>query len=358
MIAPLAERVPPRKYGGIERFIHTLTEGLVKKGYDVTLFASGDSWTSAKLISVHYKSLRASGKMNPYNANYLSMLNIGNAYNMQDNFDIIHDNNDFLSLPTATLATTPVIFTVHGALIGERKKLYERLGREGNPYLVSISNAQRAPSPNLNYIANIYHGINLKEFPYSEKSGKYLLYVGRIDEEKGVHNAIEVAEKLDMDFIIAAKVDAFGKEYFQSKIKPHLTNKIRWIGEVDTQERNKLMRNAICFLHPVSWREPFGLTLIEAMACGTPVVAFGRGSIPELIKNGKTGFVVDSINEMAEKVKQIKKIKRIDCRIHVENNFSSDKMVSEYIKVYKNILSQGKAQQHSATRSSSASFLT
>jgi glycosyltransferase involved in cell wall biosynthesis len=338
-IAPLAERVPPKKYGGTERVIYNLTEELVKRGHEVTLFASGDSTTSAKLISVFPKSLREAKIKDLYGANTWDMLNIGLAYQMQDQFDIIHDHNPHISLPTANLSKTPVVVTIHGSLIGDYKYLYSAFDNIG---FVSISKAQRNPTPNLNYIGNVYNGLPMDDYPFSDKHWGYLLIVGRISEEKGTHYAIKVAQALDMPLIIAAKLDQSNGHdivYYEKNIKPFLSKKIKWVGEVDEKTRNELMSKAYCSLHPVTWPEPFGLTLIEAMACGAPVVAFSQGSIPEVIAHGKTGYVVNTLSQMIQAVKKVGKIKRINCRVHATQNFSAKKMADGYEQVYNQILS-------------------
>jgi len=338
-VAPVGERVPPKKYGGTERVVHALTEELVKRGHDVTLFASGDSTTSANLVASVPKALREAGSQNPYGAEYLSMLNIGTAYKAQSKFDVIHDHNVYLSLPTAILATTPVVMTLHGAIDADSRRFFENLNNKHNPFFVSISYSQRLPLPNLNYIGNVYHGLEMTDYPYSKESDGYLLFVGRISPEKGVHHAIEVAEYLDIPLIIAAKLDPADKKYFKKFIEPRLSEKIQWIGEVDQEKRNYLMSKALCFLHPVQWREPFGLTMIEAMACACPVVAFRRGSIPEIVKDKKTGYIVEDSAEMIEAVKNIHKIDRQECRKHALSRFNAEKMTDEYIQIYKSILS-------------------
>lgn len=337
-IAPIIERVPAKKYGGTERVVHALTEELVKLGHEVTLFATGDSITSARLVSVVPKPLREMKTDNLYGANAWTLLNIGLAYKMQDQFDIIHDHNNDISLPTANLSTTPVVITLHGAFNENVKAIFEEMDE---PYLVSISHAQSAVAPNLNYIGNVYNGLNMRHYPFSDTPGKYLLYVGRISREKGVHNAIKVANSLNIPLIIAAKLETESEpdvQYFHKMVKPYLKGNIRWIGEVDEEERNNLMKGALAFLHPLAWREPFGLTLIESMACGTPVIAFGLGSIPEIIVDGKTGFIVNSLDEMVEAVKNLDKIKRRDCRKHVLENFSAQKMAEGYESVYHQII--------------------
>lgn len=338
-IAPLIERVPPKKYGGTERVIYSLTEELVKKGHDVTLFASGDSKTSAKLVSVYPKSLREVRIKDIYGSNIWGMLNIGVAYSWQDQFDIIHDHNWYMSLPTANLSVTPVVMTLHGPINEENIPLLEALD---NINYVSISYSQIKKASNLNWIGNVYNGLDFKDYPFSSKDKGYLLFVGRISKEKGVHLAIEVAKKLKLPLIIAAKLEKNSKSdiyYFQKYIKSQLSDQIRWIGEVEEEERNKLMSEALCFLHPVTWSEPFGLTLIEAMACGTPVVAINKGSIPEVVAHGETGFVVDNIEEMIEAVKSIKQIDRKECRDYSRNNFNAKIMADNYEAVYQSLLS-------------------
>lgn len=339
-IAPIIERVPPKKYGGTERVVYALTEELVKLGHDVTLFASGDSLTSARLISVYPKPLREAKFENLYGANPWTLLNVGLAYKLQNNFDIIHDHNNEISLPVSNVAHTPVVMTIHGAFNENVKKIYEILNKVN---IVSISNAQRIPMPNLNYVANVYNGLKMDNYPFSDKDEGYLLFVGRISLEKGVHHAITVAQHLNLPLIIAAKLDTEARHdiaYFKEYIEPKLSDQIKWIGEVNEEERNDLMSKAICLLHPLTWREPFGLTLIEAMACGCPVVAIGKGSIPEIIVDQKTGYIVDDVYEMIEAVKKIKKIDRNECRNYSLINFNSLKMAKEYEKAYYKVLNK------------------
>jgi glycosyltransferase involved in cell wall biosynthesis len=335
IISPLAERVPPKTYGGTERVVHALTEELVKMGHDVTLFASGDSITSANLVSVYPISLREAGLKDLYGFNPWTTLNIGLAYARQDEFDVIHDMMGSVSLPTANIAHTPVVMTEHGPIKRETRKLYRTLR---NPYLVTISNSQREPAPDLNYIGTVYNGLPMEHYPFSNEHDGYLLYVGRFTMDKGVHFAIEVAQDLNMPLIMAAKLDPHRQAYFDQFIKPHLSKKIRWIGEVDEEERNKLYSRAKAFLHPCTWREPFGLTLIEAMACGCPVIAMNKGAIPEIIKDGETGFIVEDVDEMINAVEEIDTIDRKLCRKHVLKNFNAQKMAKEYEQIYKKIL--------------------
>lgn len=344
-IAPLVERVPPKKYGGTERVIYELTESLVRRGHDVTLFATGDSITSARLISVFLKPLREVKIENLYGANSWSLLNIGLAYQMQEKFDIIHDHTD-IGIPTANIAKTPVVVTVHGAFNENISRLFEVLNK--NIHLVTISKAQGTRVPGLKYAGNVYNGLTMDHYPFSDTHDGYLLFVGRITREKGVHNAIEVAQRLDLPLIIAAKLETeceADMNYFYEQIEPKLTDKIQWIGEVAEEQRNQLMSKAMAFIHGLTWPEPFGLTLIESMACGTPVIAFRFGSIPELIIDGKTGFIVDTIEEMVQAVKKVDVIDRKACRKHALENFSADRMVQGYEQIYKRIIEQHKNKE-------------
>lgn len=334
-IAPIVERVPPKKYGGTERVVHALTEELVRRGHDVTLFASGDSVTSAKLVYVYPRSLREARVKDLYGINNWTLLNIGLAYDQEDEFDVIHDHLAPHSLPVANVASTPVVMTMHGAFNAENRKMFQMLK---NPNIVTISEAQVYPVPNINHAGTVYNGLPMAHYPFGAEAEDFLLYVGRISLEKGVHFAIDVAQQLDKALIIAAKLDKSDQTYFREYVEPRLSDRIRWIGEVDEDERNKLMSKALCFLHPVTWREPFGLTLIEAMACGAPVVAFNQGSIPEIVKTGVTGYVVHDIEAMIDAVDNIKAIDRKACREHALTNFSVEKMADGYEAVYRKVI--------------------
>lgn len=335
-IAPIVERVPPSKYGGTERVVSCLTEELVRRGHDVTLFATGDSITSATLSSIYPRALREAKLKDLYGTNVWTLFNIGKAYERQDEFDVIHDHNGFISLPTANLSRTPVISTCHGPFTPENRHIYRELRR---PYLVTISDAQ-ATVPGLHYGGTVYNGLDLEPYPYSAESDGYLLFVGRISPEKGLHTAIQVALNVNMPLIIAAKLDDTDRAYFTEQVEPYLSDKIRWIGEVDEEERNLLMSRAFCFIHAAAWREPFGLTLIEAMACGAPVIGTNMGSIPEIVADGKTGFVVNSVEEMIDAVFKIEQISRADCREHVLNRFTSAHMADGYEALYRKAIAE------------------
>lgn len=334
-MAPIIERIPPKKYGGTERVVHALTEELVRRGHEVTLFASGDSLTTANLESVFPRALREARLKDLYGLNIWTLLNIGEAYKRHGEFDIIHDHNGYLSLPAADLVSTPSVFTIHGPFTPEVRKAFQAFR---HPHLVTISQAQSYAAPDLNYAGCVYNGLDMKEYPISEEYEDYLLFVGRISLEKGTHLAVEVAQQLDVPLIIAAKLEPVDRPYFKEYVEPFLSDQIRWIGEVTEEERNKLMSKARCFLHPITWHEPFGLTLIEAMACGCPVVAFDKGSIPEIVKTGETGFVVRDMEGMVEAIENIGVIDRQKCRAHALANFNEKRMTDGYERIYNELL--------------------
>ncbi len=338
-IAPLIERVPPKKYGGTERVAHALVEELVLRGHEVTLYASGDSITSAKLISVVPRSLRETKTV--AETDIATVFNIGLAYRDQKSYDIIHDHTGYLSLPTANLATTPVVMTAHGPFTTQNRRIFETLNR---PRIVAISESQKRSEPKIDFAGVVYNGLPMDSYPFSETDDGYLIFVGRISPEKGIHHAIEVAQYLNMPLVIAAKLDIVDREYFKRYVEPHLSDEIRWIGEVSETDRNVLMSRARCFLNPITWREPFGLTMIEAQACGCPVIAFSRGSAPELIEHGKTGFIVEGVEDMIDAVLQAGSIDRNACRDHALKNFNAKIMAEKYEAVYYKILENKKGE--------------
>lgn len=334
-IAPLVERVPPEMYGGTERIIFYLTEELEKRGHEVTLFASGDSITSAKLFPVHDKALR----LDPCIENYYPyhMLEMGMVYEQAKEFDIIHSHTDYITFPFTQLVSTPTLLTLHGRLnIPDIQELYSHYR---NCNFVSISNAQRKFMPDLNWLDTIYHGYPIEIFPFCQEPEDYLVFVGRISSEKGPIDAIQIARKLQMKLIMIAKVDPEDKAYYEQKVKPLITPPlIEFVGEKTEQERNEIVKKAKAFIFPLDWPEPFGLVLIESLACGTPVITRNRGSIPEIIVHGKTGFICETVDEMAEAVRNIGSIDRMTCRRHVEQNFSISRMVTKYESIYKQLI--------------------
>ena len=340
MIAPVYESIPARKYGGTERVVYELTEGLVKRGIDVTLFASGDSLTSAKLCSIVPKAIVNLKNIDPYG---LKELHMSFAYDHHKEFDLIHDHHYVVNMPLAAKINTPIVNTVHNGFHAGNYGLFSRVR---NVNLVTISKSQIPTDVHLNIAGTVYNGEKMDHFPFSNKHQGYLLYVGRIHEEKGIHHAIEAAHQLDLPLILAGKVGEDCLEYFNARIKDKIDGKkVRWVGEVDTEQRNELMKNAICMLHPVTWPELFGLTLIEAMACGLPVIAFNKGSISEIIQHRKTGYIVNDVQEMVEAVNNIRKIDRAYCRKYALKTFSSEKMVDGYIEIYQKVLAEHKEKR-------------
>lgn len=331
ILSPIAWRTPPRHYGPWERVVSLLTEGLVKKKIDVTLYATGDSLTSAKLRSICKTPYEEDKNIDP---KVCECLHISEIMEQADEFDIIHNNYDFLPLTYSGLIKTPMVTTIHGFSSTKILPVYKKYNK--TTHYVSISYADR--SPELDYIRNVYHGIDIDNFTLNEDKGDYLLYFGRIHSDKGTWEAIQVAKTAKMKLIIAGIIQ--DKTYYEQYVKPYLNDDITYIGSIAPQERDSVLRNACALLHPINFNEPFGLSVVESMACGTPVLAFGKGSMPEIIQNGKNGFIVSNIEEMAQRLKDIENISRKLCRETVVKRFSQEKMVKEYIEVYKEILNK------------------
>jgi len=320
-----------------------LMEGLIKdKKFAVTVYASADSQTSARIRVVAKKELRKLKKdfTDPFIQRHLQ-LDFAALAKEAKNYDLIHNHTETAFLPFADLIKTPVITTMHGTGRSAVENLVYR--RVKNNHLIAISKKQIKNNPHLKFAGQIYNGINVEKFPFNAKPKDYLLWLGRIAYIKGTHLAIEVAKKARKRLIIAGNVDEIEKEYFQTLIKPHLrSKKINFVGEVKGKEKMKLLKNAEALLAPILWEEPFGLVMVEAMACGTPVIAFNRGSVPEIIEDGRTGFIVENTREAVQALKKIKLIKRENCRKRVEKMFSQEKMVENYEKVYQRILRKRK----------------
>lgn len=310
-------RTPPAKYGGRERIASYLAEGLVKRGHDVTLFATGNSITTAALDYL-YENPEWSWDKETSHARY--------AFAKAEQFELIH-NHSYLGLPLVQDCPTPAVTTMHS--LSESYKKYR-----DNLY-IAISNRQRFIYRELKKIRVVHHGIDVTQFPFAAEGDNYLVSVGRICPAKGVHYAIEVAQLLDLPLKLIGIIGDL--HYFNFEIKPHLQGKIEFLGEMD-ESKNEVVKGARCFLAPIEWEEPFGLTMIEAMACGTPVISFNKGSAMELIDHGRTGFIVTSLEEMVQAVRLAEKINRPTCRQHVAKNFSVDKMVELHEKVYQEIL--------------------
>lgn len=334
-VAPLTESVPPKAYGGTERIVCYLTNELVKQGHDVTLFASGDSVTNAKLIAPTPVALRHNPKNLDPLAHIFYMLEM--VRQMEPEFDFIHYHVDYLHFPFSRRSAAPHCTTMHGRLdIDDLQTLFQEFFEMP---LISISNAQRKPMPFSNFVKTIYHGIPLNLLKLKEEKGKYLAFIGRISPEKRLDRAIEIAERLQLPLKVAAKVDKADLQYYESKIKPYMNNPlVEYLGEINDSEKNDFLGNAMALLFPIDWPEPFGLVMIESMACGTPVIAFNCGSVPEVIDDGKTGFIVNSVEEAVEKVKNIDALDRRLCRKTFKERFTDTRMAMDYIKVYKKLI--------------------
>lgn len=334
-VSPLYESVPPKLYGGTERVVSYLTEQLHKMGHDVTLFASGDSITSAKLVPIGKSALR----LNPDTTDSLSshFVLMETVEKHAGEFDVIHSHIDYLYYPLIKRNSNNYVTTLHGRLdLPELLPLYREYQEVP---LVSISNSQRKPLSFANWIATVYHGLPDNLYDFNPVPQEYLAFVGRISPEKRVDRAIELATAANVPLKIAAKVDKADAEYFETKIKPLLDNPlIEYLGEVNDSEKNTLLGNALASLYLIDWPEPFGLAMIESMACGTPVIAYKCGSVPEVIDHGVTGFVVHSMQEAIEAVSKIKLISRQTCRKTFEKRFSAQRMAEDYLKVYRYLM--------------------
>lgn len=330
-IAPLWESVPPRLYGGTERIVSYLTEELVRQGHEVTLFASGDSQTAARLKPACPHALRLNKGLVNRDAPLLLMQEQAFATDAGE-FDIIHSHLDFLSFPMSRRCPTPVLTTLHGRL--DLPELVPIFREYADMQLVSISNAQRLPLPHANWQATVYHGLP-DLYDFHPTPGKYLAYLGRICPEKRPDHAIEIAKRVGIPLRIAAKVDPVDQQYFDTQIAPLLDHPlIEYLGEINDVEKCDFLGNAAAVLCTYDWPEPFGIVLIEALACGTPVFAYRRGSIPEIIEDGVTGFICESMAEMAAKIDRLPLIQRRRCREAFQSRFTVERMVKDYLNVY------------------------
>ncbi|MFQ5714932.1 MAG: glycosyltransferase [Candidatus Scalinduaceae bacterium] len=310
--------------------VSILSEGLVRKGLDVTLFATGDSITNARLEAIAPRGYEEDRELD---TKVWECLHISNLFEQADEYDIIHNHFDFLPLTYTDLVTTPVLTTIHGFSSPKILPVYKKYN--GKVYYVSISDADR--SHELDYIATVHHSIEVEKFSFSEQHGEYLLFFGRIHHEKGAYEAIQVAKRYGMNLIIAGIVQ--DRDYFETKVVPHIDDSnIKYIGPVYAEKKNELLKNAYALIHMINFDEPFGLSLIEAMACGTPTIAIPRGSITEIIDNQKTGFLVNDVEEAVAALNRVPGINRKDCRKVVEERFSAAKMVDKYLEVYREIL--------------------
>lgn len=336
-IAPLYESVPPRRYGGTERVVSYLTEELVRLGHDVTLFATGDSVTSAKLVSPRARALReaaAAGVIDDFTAPHV--LELSDAMKRSHEFDVLHYHSGYLHFLMSRLLRVPHVTTMHGRLdLPELQPLFRAFNDEP---LVSISNQQREPLAFANWAATVYHGIPADLLSLGNGRGNYLAFLGRISPEKRVDRAIQVAERVGMELRIAAKVDDADRTYYEERIRPMLQHsRVHFIGEIGEGEKSEFLGNARALLFPIEWPEPFGLVMVEAMACGTPVIAFRRGSVPEIISDGETGFLVDSVDGAVAAVQRLETLERAQCRRVFEARFIARRMAEEYLAVYRRL---------------------
>lgn len=337
-VAPLYESVPPKYYGGTERIVSYLTEALVRQGHDVTLFASGDSRTQARLEAVSKSSLRFDADCVDSVCHHVLLAE--QVHNAASAFDAIHWHADYFGFSLARRCRTPVVVTLHGRLdLPDLVPLYREFR---DVPLVSISQAQREPLPWANWCATVHHGLPTDLYALDEHPADYLAFLGRISPEKRVDLAIEIARQADREIRIAAKIDKVDREYFQARIEPlfrlpHVT----YMGEVGEAAKREFLGCAAGLLFPIDWPEPFGLVMIEAMACGTPVIAFRRASVPEVIDESVTGFVCSSVEEAAEAVGRLRRIDRARCRAAFERRFSVERMARDYLHVYDRLIGRG-----------------
>ncbi len=337
MVAPPWFPLPPHGYGGIELVVSVLTEGLVERGHEVTLFASGDSRTAARL---RYVFARAPFEKIESGA-VIETLHGLEAYSHAGEFDVIHDHDGFASRAMGTLINrltgTPVVATLHGpADLGSQEALVGL--REGLRY-IAISDYQRQGFPDLDFVATIPNAIELDKHPFSAEKQDYLLFVGRMTPDKGAHTAIEVARRLGDRLILAGKMnEGPEREYFAERVEPHLTENIHFRGEVEMDVKLQLYQNARCTLFPIQWPEPFGLVMIESLAAGTPVIAFHRGSVPEVIEHGRTGFIVETVEEMVEAANHVDEIDPYECRKAVEERFGIDAFIAAHERAYERMI--------------------
>lgn len=337
-IAPLAERVPPPAYGGIELVVSLLTDELVRRGHDVTLFASGDSITSATLESVHPRALRLDSTVKEYGI--YEMLQLSKVYEKAGEFDIIHSHVGCAALSYSRLVKTPTVHTLHGIFTPDNEKMFSYARTQ--PY-VSISNSQREDRLNLNCVATVYNGIDPATYKFYQQPDNppYLAFLGRMSPEKGAHLAIEIAKASGWHLKMAGKVDTVDREYFEQEIKPHIDGQqIEYLGEANHAQKSVLMGGAVATLFPITWREPFGLVMIESMVTGTPVIAMKLGSTPEVIVHGKTGFLCESVAECIAAIEPARELDRSACRQHAVDRFSVQTMVDGYEAVYQQILKE------------------
>jgi glycosyltransferase involved in cell wall biosynthesis len=340
VLSPVWFPVPPTGYGGIEWVVSLLADGLVEAGHDVTLFASGDSRTRAKLVFVYDTA--------PSEKIGTSLAELHHAlacYERAGDFDVINDHSGLPAAALSATVETPVVHTIHGPLDGEAGPIYEQIARVAPRLgLISLSLNQRRPKPDLPWVANCPNALDLAAYPVQPHRGEYLLFLGRMSHDKGAHRAIEVAKETGLPLKIAGKMrEPLEKQYFETYVRPNLGWGIEYLGEVPHEEKVDLLQNARATLFPIAWEEPFGLVMIESMACGTPVVATRSGAVPEVIEHGRSGIIVDDHRQMAAAIAQADRLDPLECRRYVEERFSAERMVGDYVAAYETMLARGRA---------------
>ncbi len=335
-ISPLYESVPPKLYGGTERVVSYLTEALVNQGHDVTLFASGDSETQAELVPICPEALRLGTCTDPMAHHILQLQEV---MEQAHEFDVLHFHTDYLHFPMSLLTGITTVTTLHGRLdLPELGPLYRKFSTMP---LVSISRSQQKPLPMGRWIDTVYHGLPEDRYRKGEGTGNYVAFIGRISPEKRVDRAIEIAGKAGMTIKIAAKIDQADKTYYEEKIRPLFKlPHVEYIGEIGESEKNDFLGNAAALIFPIDWPEPFGMVMIEAMACGTPVIAYRNGSVPEVIDHGKSGYIVENTEDAVKALKHIHELSREQCREIFEQRFSAARMAGNYVQVYERLLSE------------------
>lgn len=340
-VSPLFESVPPRLYGGTERVVSFLTEELVRQGEEVTLFASGDSITSARLVSCSPNSLRLDHSCCDPIPHHLVMLE--RVFGMADEFDIIHFHIDYFHFSVSRRHRLGHVTTLHGRLdIPDLVPLYREYPEVP---VISISDSQRTPLPWLNWQATVYHGLPPDLLPFNPRGGAYLAFLGRISPEKGLDTAIAIARRSGIKLKVAAKIDKADRDYYESRIKPVIDGQlVEYIGEICEADKKDFLGNALALIFPIDWEEPFGLVMIEAMSCGTPIIAFSRGSVPEVIRDGISGFMVHDIEGAVRALAKIGTLNRRLCRDYFEEKFTASRMATDYVAAYKRIISAGSVE--------------
>jgi glycosyltransferase involved in cell wall biosynthesis len=334
-VAPLYESVPPKLYGGTERIVHYLTEELVRRGHEVTLYASGDSQTRARLRALCPEALR----LNPPTQDPFAyhVLELGTVLAEADDYDVIHAHVDFRALPFSRFTRTPIISTNHNRLDSPEAIALSQAYPDS--YLTSLSDSHRLPLPWANFVATVHNSVPVEHFTFSSQSGDYLAFLGRMSPEKGPAEAIAVAKRAGIPLKIAAKINDFERDYFENVLRPEMDHPhIEFLGELNQQEKIDLLSDAAALLFPVNWPEPFGLAMIESMACGTPVLAYPRGAVPEVLAEGITGYICHNQDEMVARVADIGALDRLACREHVETRFSIRRMVDGYELAYRRVI--------------------